>query len=131
MGKTSTRYMLMDNCLCGNLVGARILHLPLYTLPILVVFFSKFPRQKGELVVKGKNITEESKRKGKKKEKRTNTGINPAEKNAVAVMGAIQWTSYSAVQPYQKSAIATSGFEMNMGGMRYSGFWMPEFFFVR
>jgi hypothetical protein len=49
----------------------------------------------------------------------TKEKIKPAPENPVKIIGTIQWTLYSAVQPYTNSPMGRSGIPRTMGSNRY------------
>jgi hypothetical protein len=54
--------------------------------------------------------------------------INPVPINTVPICGTIQWTLYSAVQPYTRKPMGMRGTVHMLRTMRDSGFILPSFF---
>jgi hypothetical protein len=64
---------------------------------------------------------------GKREGGHTNVAISPNPTKQVPIIGKIQWTFASAVQPYQNSPIGIKNAPGTSGGNLYSGFISPFF----
>jgi len=79
--------------------------------------------RKGKRGKKGRGREEGGKREGG----HTNVAISPNPTKQVPIIGKIQWTFASAVQPYQNSPIGIKKAPGTSGGNLYSGFISPFF----